>query len=198
MLFRTPPKRSFQVIARSLNIVCDAASMARRAARGYATVGRFAAYGSNFNFDPDGIYSYSTISVGDDVNLGSRPTMLATRSTIRIGNNVVFGPSVTVRGGNHRFDIVGVPISAVTDEMKRFEDDLGVVIEDDVWVGGNATILHGVTIGRGSVIGGNAVVVKSIPPYSIAVGNPARVVRERFSAAQVIEHERALYPGKRA
>lgn len=167
---------------------------ASRVSRGYAAAGRFAGYGKNFNFDPDGTYSYETITVGDNVTLGVRPTLLATRSTIRIGNNVMFGPGVTVRGGNHRFDIIGLPINAVTEEMKRPEDDQGVVIEDDVWVGGGATILAGVTVGRGSVIGGSAVVTKDIPPYSIAVGNPARVVKVRFGAEEILEHEKILYP----
>lgn len=163
---------------------------------GYATAGRFAGYGENFDFDPDGTYSYETITVGDNVTLGVKPTLLATRSTIHIGNNVMFGPGVTVRGGNHRFDVVGVPINAVTEDMKRPEDDLGVVIEDDVWVGGGATILAGVTVGRGSVIGGAAVVTKDVPPYSIAVGNPARVVKQRFGVEDILAHENILYPSR--
>ena len=166
----------------------------RRGVEGYATAGRFAGYGKNFDFDPDGTYSYETITVGDNVTLGSSPTLLATRSTIRIGSNVMFGPGVTIRGGNHRFDIVGVAMGSVTDDMKRPNDDLGVVIEDDVWVGGNATILAGVVIGRGSVIGASAVVTRNVPPYSVAVGNPAHVVKERFGVEEIIEHENILYP----
>ncbi|TFC63502.1 acyltransferase [Cryobacterium sp. TMT2-15-1] len=194
MLISSTPNHAVQVIARLATAIFDGGARARRVARGYATQGKFASHGLNFNFDPDGTYSYDTIHVGDNVNLGTRPTLLATRSTIRLGNNVTFGPTVTIRGGNHRFDIVGVPINAVTDSMKRPEDDLGVVIEDDVWVGGGATILHGVTIGRGSVIGGGAVVTKNIPPYSIAVGNPARVVCDRFEAEDIRTHEDILYP----
>ena len=123
--------------------------------------------------------------------------MLATQSYIRIGDNVMFGPEVTIRGGNHRFDVVGIPICAVTDQMKRPEDDLGVVVEEDVWVGGGATILHGVRIGRGSIIGAGAVVVRSIPPYSVAVGNPARVMRRRWNLEGILAHEAALYPEQR-
>ena len=52
-----------------------------------------------------------------------------------------------------------------------------MIIEDNVWLGDNVTVLPGVTIGRGSIIGSNAVVSKSIPPYSIAVGIPARVIK---------------------
>lgn len=165
---------------------------ARRTARGYATVGLFGSHGRDFEFDPDGTYTYASIYVGDHVNLGTGPVMLATRAQIRIGSHVVFGPSVTIRGGNHRFDVVGRYIDTITDAEKRPEDDLGVVIEDDVWVGGNATILHGVRIGRGSVVGAATVVTKDVPPYSVVVGNPGRVVRARFAPDQIEMHEVAL------
>ena len=70
--------------------------------------------------------------------------------------------------------------------------DAPVVIEDDVWVGANVTILKGVTIGRGSVIAAGAVVTKSCPPYSIVGGVPARGIKPRFTAEQVEEHESLL------
>ena len=154
----------------------------------------FRAHGRNFTFDPEGVYSYRTITVGNDVSLGLRPILLATRSGIRIGNNVMFGPEVTIRGGNHRIDMVGRFMNTVTDSEKRPEDDPGVVIEDDVWVGTRAIILAGVTIGRGSVIGAGAVVTRSVPPYAIAVGTPARVVRFRWDADTIRAHETVLYP----
>jgi acetyltransferase-like isoleucine patch superfamily enzyme len=67
-----------------------------------------------------------------------------------------------------------------------------VRIEDSVWVGHATIVLGGVTIGRGTVVGAGAVVTASIPPYSIAVGNPSRVVRRRFSDAviEVLESSR--------
>jgi len=154
----------------------------------------FGAHGQNFRFDPDGMYSYSNIFVGHDVSLGRNPILLATRSRIQIGNHVMFGPEVTIRGGNHRIDMVGRFMTSIEDTEKRIEDDQGVVIEDDVWVGTRAIILHGVTIGRGSVIGAGAVVTKSVPPYAIAAGVPARVVRFRWDTNTILEHEKALYP----
>jgi acetyltransferase-like isoleucine patch superfamily enzyme len=53
------------------------------------------------------------------------------------------------------------------------------VIEDDVWIGAGVTVVDGVTIGRGSVIGAGAVVTNDIPPYSIAVGTPAKPIKDR-------------------
>jgi acetyltransferase-like isoleucine patch superfamily enzyme len=56
-----------------------------------------------------------------------------------------------------------------------------IVVQDDVWIGAGATVLAGVTIGKGSVIGAGSVVTRDIPPYSIAVGSPCKVVRRRFN-----------------
>ena len=63
--------------------------------------------------------------------------------------------------------------------QQQAESRLGIVIEDDVWVGAGVRVMDGVRIGRGSVIGAGAVVTKSIPPNSVAVGMPARVVGQR-------------------
>lgn len=153
---------------------------------------RFASYGRDFSFDPFGVYSYETISVGNNVNLGYRPILIASRSRIVIGDNVMFGPEVTIRGGNHRIDIVGKPMAAVRDSEKRPEDDPGVIIEDDVWIGSRAIILAGVTIGRGAVVAAGAVVTRSVEPYAIVAGNPARMIRKRWDEATIGEHERRL------
>ena len=60
-----------------------------------------------------------------------------------------------------------------------------VLIGHDVWIGQNVTVLSGVCIGTGAIIGANSLVAKSIPPYSIAVGNPAKVIRYRFSSETI-------------
>ena len=69
-----------------------------------------------------------------------------------------------------------------------------VVVEEDVGMYSNVTLLAGITIGRGAVIGSGTVCRKSVPPYSIVVGNPAKVIGFRFSPEEVIEHEKKLYP----
>lgn len=113
---------------------------------------RFEKTGVNFSFDPLGVYTYQNISVGDHVNLGYRPTLIAARSRIVIGSHVMFGPQVTVPGGNHRIDLLGRYMCSVREEDKRPQDDPGEVIEDDVWIGTRAIILAGVTIGCGAVV----------------------------------------------
>jgi maltose O-acetyltransferase len=152
----------------------------------------FAEYGRNFRFDPSGLYTFDTIFVGHDVNLGWRPIMLAARSRIVIGNKVMFGPEVVVIGGGHNTSVVGQFMHDVND--KRPEDDLGVTIEDDVWVGARAILLRGVRVGRGAIVAAGAVVTKGVPPYAVVAGVPAQVVKFRWDTDTILEHERQLYP----
>jgi acetyltransferase-like isoleucine patch superfamily enzyme len=90
-----------------------------------------------------------------------------------IGSNVMIGELVSIRDFDHAVDQSEIPM--------RTQGVVGapVVIEDDVWIGRGVAILKGVRIGRGAVIGANAVVNKDIPPHSVAVGVPARVVKIR-------------------
>jgi acetyltransferase-like isoleucine patch superfamily enzyme len=129
--------------------------------------------------------------MGNHVYIGPRAFFMATESRITIGNKVLFGPGVTIIGGDHRISDVGRFIYDVHD--KKAEDDKDVVIEDDVWVGTNVTILKGVHVGRGAVVAAGAVVTKDVERYSIVGGVPARHLRYRFSPEEIIRHEAALY-----
>ena len=82
----------------------------------------------------------------------------------------------------------------IKDTDKKPEDDLRVVIEDDVWIGTRAIILHGVTIGRGAIVGAGAVVTCNVPPYSIITGVPAKVFKFRWNIDTILQHEESLYP----
>lgn len=156
----------------------------------------FQKHGKRFKFDPFGYYTYSSIRVGDDVSLGFRPILLAAKSQIVIGNKVMFGPQVVIIGGGHNTTVVGRFMFDVHE--KRPSDDLGVVIEDDVWVGARAVILRGVKVGRGSIVGAGAIVKDDVPPYSVVAGNPAKVVKYRWNMETIQRHEEQLYdPGSR-
>lgn len=89
---------------------------------------------------------------------------------IKIGSQVLIGPSTGIFTAIHPID---PEIRATGVEKSK-----PIIIEDQVWIGGNVTILPGVTIGKGSIIGAGSVVTKDIPEMSIAIGNPAKVVRK--------------------
>lgn len=160
--------------------------------RMYLLMPLFRGHGRGFRFDPEGFYTFGTIVVGDDVSLGYRPILMAALSEIRIGSHVMFGPQVTVIGGGHNTEMLGRYMTDVHE--KTGNEDLGVVIEDDVWVGSRAIILRGVRVGRGAVVGAGTVVTRSVPPYAIVAGNPARIIRFRWGVDEILRHEASLYP----
>ncbi|WP_287117668.1 acyltransferase [Duncaniella sp.] len=92
---------------------------------------------------------------------------------IKIGNYVHTGANVMIFAFNHSIDEIDVP-SILQDYY-----DADVIIEDDVWIGAGSVILAGTCIGKGSVIAAGSVVNKDIPPYSIAGGIPAKVLKTR-------------------
>lgn len=93
--------------------------------------------------------------------------------------------------------MVGKWITDYKTSDKRKEDDLPVVIESDVWVGTNVTILNGVKVGRGAIIAAGAVVVKDVPAYAIVGGVPAKVLKYRFAEEEIMEHESILDNGEK-
>ncbi len=93
---------------------------------------------------------------------------------VNIGNNVLIGPQVGIYAAYHPLD--------VATRIAGYEAAKPVTICDDVWIGGHVSILPGVTIGRGAVIGAGSVVTHSIPPGVVAAGNPCRIIKKPASA----------------
>jgi acetyltransferase-like isoleucine patch superfamily enzyme len=121
---------------------------------------------------------HAGISIGRDCFIGEA-NVIRGQGGVTIGNDVYTGPLVQILAVNHVHTDPNVPIreQGITAQ--------GITIEDDVWLAAGAIVLDGVRIGRGSVIGAGAVVTGDIPPYSIAVGSPARVVKDRREAQSV-------------
>lgn len=138
------------------------------------------------------IKGLENLSVGDGTSIPKGSTFYCTEAPLIIGRKVIFGPRPTIITGDHRIDLVGKYIIDITVDEKLPENDAPVIIEDDVWVGANVTILKGVTIGHGSVIAAGAVVTQSFPPYSIIGGVPARLLKMRFTEAEIVQHEKEL------
>lgn len=100
---------------------------------------------------------------------------------------------LTVITGNHSLDI---PIDRFMKDniiARNGDVDKDVVVEEDVWLGANVTLLAGVTVGRGAIVGAGSVVRKSVPPYAVVVGNPAKVISFVFTPEEIIEREKTLY-----
>lgn len=94
--------------------------------------------------------------------------------------------------GNHR-PTVGIPHFMLP--LSRVNDmETDIIVEEDVWIGANVTLLAGAHIGRGAIIGASSLVNKEIPPYAVAVGSPTHIVASKFTIEQIIEHEKLLYP----
>lgn len=105
------------------------------------------------------------------------------------------GEGLTVHTGNHA-RIIGKNVGAITEAEKSEGYDKDVIVEEDVWIGSNVTLLAGVTIGRGSTVAAGAVVSKTIPPYCICGGVPAKFIKFYWTIDQILEHESKLYPEK--
>lgn len=113
---------------------------------------------------------YLHIGTGTSINESS---IIACTERVEIGKNVMFAPRCYILDVDHAFDSKEIPIS------KQGYKTSPVVIGDGVWLGAQVVITKGVTIGEGSIVAANSVVTKDIPPYSIAGGVPARVIKIR-------------------
>jgi virginiamycin A acetyltransferase len=114
------------------------------------------------------------IKIGQHVYINSG-TVIYSGNGIDIGDNVLIGPNCSFVPVNHNFKDTHIPI-----RLQGFAPSKGgIIIENDVWLGAGVVVLDGTKIGEGSVIGANSLVSSDIPPYSIAVGNPCKIVGKR-------------------
>lgn len=138
----------------------------------------------------DRVFDDAVISIGDHTFVGHNTSFNAARE-IRVGSHCLIAGDVRIA------DFDGHPLNP---EERRFNatvqasDVRPVCIEDDVWIGHGVIVLKGVTIGAGSVVGAGALVHRDIPPRSIAVGNPARVVGSVDQPRPVPEIQEQLEP----
>ena len=131
----------------------------------------------------------ASITIGRNCFIGEFNVMRG-QGGITIGNDVYTGPMVKIVAVNHIYDDPNQPIreQGITAQ--------GIVIEDDVWLGAGVTVVDGVTIGRGSIIGAGAVVTSDIPPYSIAIGIPAKPVKDRRQLEKNHRQEAGVFFGE--
>lgn len=118
------------------------------------------------------IISHENLSIGNDCSINSGTFINAVGSVI-IGENVIIGPNVIIHSANHKFDSIQIPICTQGHDHKK------VVINNDVWIGGGAIILPGVSIGKGSIVAAGSVVTKNVEEYSIVGSVPAKILKYR-------------------
>lgn len=116
-----------------------------------------------------------SIKIGDNCNIGEH-THISAINKIFIGNGLLTGRYVYIgdnsHGGFSKEEAETPPIN------RKLVTKGEIVIDDNVWIGDKVTILSGVKIGKGSIIGANAVVTKDVPPYTVVGGNPARIIKQ--------------------
>lgn len=114
--------------------------------------------------------------MGENAAMNINVVVDADGGVVRIGAHATVGPGTVIRAANHRFDRLDVPI------MFQGHEPGEVVIEDDVWIAANCTIVPGVRIGRGAVVGAGSVVTRDVEPHTVVAGVPARFLRRRGPA----------------
>ena len=109
------------------------------------------------------------VIIGDGTIIGLGNVIIG---PVKIGNNVMLAQNIVVSGLNHNYEDVLVSPAHQNVNCKE------IVISDDVWIGSNSVITAGVTLGKHCIIGAGSVVTKSVPDFSVAVGNPAKVIKK--------------------
>ena len=147
----------------------------RKGVRIFKTDGAVLNIGSNCVVDEDAVLlltkPFPKLQIGDNVTIG-KGSIISIKDSLKIGDFTLIGPYVQITDSNH---------SIRRDNLIKYQRAKinPINIGQDVWIGSGARILPGVKIGNGAVIGANAVVTHDIPPFAIAVGVPARVIKYR-------------------
>ena len=114
---------------------------------------------------------HAFINIGHDTFIGES-VVVRGQGGVTIGDSVLVAPGAKILAINHNYSDISRPV------IEQGITGKGIVIEDGAWIGAGACVLDGVTIGRGAVVGANAVVTKDVPAHTVAVGSPAKVVKE--------------------
>lgn len=109
------------------------------------------------------------VSVGANARVGIGSVVIG---PVSIGNEVIIAQHVVMSGLNHSYEDVETPI------RKQPVTTAPVVIEEACWIGANAVVTAGVRVGKHTVVAAGSVVTKDVPPYSVVVGNPARIIKQ--------------------
>ena len=137
---------------------------------------------------------FGNIKLSKNVSISGPGTRICSSiNNISIGSYCSIASNVIIQEYNHNADLITT--YDICENILKLKNPNSVtskgpiIIEEDVWIGSNSVILSGVKIGRGSIIGSGSIVTKDILPYSIAVGNPCKRIKSRFSQNKIDELE---------
>jgi len=122
------------------------------------------------------VYFLGRVELGDGTAIANNCFLNGAQAGIKIGRKVMIAPNCVIVAFAHGNDDLSVPM------IDQPWVEAEVIIEDDVWIGANCTILKGIRVGRGAVIGANAVVTKDVESFAIAGGVPARKIGTRLKS----------------
>lgn len=135
---------------------------------------------------PEGVYLHENARLRSHCSVFNSPAC-----KLIINKHSVIACGCTFITDGHR-STVGIPQFLLG--TSHINDKSGdIVVKEDVWIGANCTIMPGVTIGRGAVVGACSIVTKDVPPYAVVVGSPAKIVAKKFSFEDILSHEEVLY-----
>ena len=134
----------------------------------------FAYCGKNVTIERNVDFGYGyRIRIGDNSGMGTNAVI---PDGTKIGNNVMMGPNCYIHVRNHAFQRTDIPII-----QQGYQDYKYTIIEDDVWIGRDVSILPGRIVAKGTILAANCVLVKDFPEYSIVGGNPSVLIKSRLS-----------------
>lgn len=122
----------------------------------------------------------------------NRLNFISYKGKLRVKKYTAIGAGCIIIPGDH-VPTVGVP-QYLAGRLHINDVDGEIIVGEDAWVGAGTILLSHCTIGRGAVVAAGAVVSKSVPPYAVVAGVPAKIIATRFSIDQILQHESQLYP----
>lgn len=152
----------------------------------------YAYYGKNVVISTDSIITVPKNVTFEGDNIVKSAIILSNSAKFIMKKYSFASYGLKVSTGNHA-RLVGYPCIKITQEMKPEGLSGDVIVEEDVWMGFNVTLLNGVIVRRGTTVASGAVVSKSTPPYCVVGGVPAKFIKFYWTIDQIIEHESKLY-----
>lgn len=160
----------YKYIAKNLPLSNSRFSLGSKRIRGFLANKILKKAGTNINIEKGAEFS-SLVEIGDNSGIGVNCVL---SGKVIIGDNVMMGPEVYIYTSNHSFRRLDIPMCE-----QGYSSEKPVILGNDIWIGSRVTILPGVTIGNGAIIGASSVVTKDVEAYQIVAGNPAKVIGNR-------------------